>query len=260
MKPNDADLLESTGLFGNVATPDEVENDGSFQEWAAGARCSYWVGVVLLGTFLTGFINAAPARVTDPAWQLNLIGLLLASGSIALIGTLLICLARTFNQSDRKLLNRAQLMRKLAPWVALGWLLLIPLQLFLGVRLINSQASTERDQLQILQRTASDVRNANSEMALRSALAQLPNEPPPPRLTVPLEVAKANVLAQFQKTINAAKNNLDQRNTARWETWVKEAFRNSLQSLLLSMGFLAIGKNRHFPHSPEKRSRRGSRS
>lgn len=256
MKPNDADLLESSAVFGNVATPDEVENDGTAREWAAGARCSYWVGVVLLGTFLTSLINAVPPRLADTAWQLNLISLLLASGAITLIGALLVCLARTFDQSDRQLLNRAQLVRKLAPWVATGWLLLIPVQLFLGVRLINNQASTERAQLQILERSARDVRNANSEMDLRSALAQLPNEPPPPRLTVPLEVAKANVLAQFQKTINAAKNNLDQRNTARWENWVKEAFRNTLQGLLLTLGFLALGKNRLRRDPIVSRSRR----
>jgi hypothetical protein len=67
-----------------------------------------------------------------------------------------------------------------------------------------------------------------------------------PRLTVPLEVAKANLLAQFQKTINTFENRQDQGTSNRWQTWLKEALRNSLQAFVLAAGFLAIGKNRSF--------------
>ena len=146
MVPEDAELFEGGGLFDDAAIPDDIRKEGSTREWAAGARYTYWVGVVLLGSFLTGLINAAPPRLADPTWQLNVIGLLLGSGGMALIGSLLLCLARVFNQSDRQIQNRALLVRKLATWVALGWLLLIPLQLFLGVRLINSQGSSELEQ------------------------------------------------------------------------------------------------------------------
>ncbi len=97
---------------------------------------------------------------------------------MALIGSLLLCLARVFNQSDRQIQNRALLVRKLATWVALGWLLLIPLQLFLGVRLINSQSSSELEQIQAFERVAKAVRDANSELELRQAMAQEPPFPP----------------------------------------------------------------------------------
>lgn len=244
MVPSDAELFETGGLFESVATPEEMVKEGSTREWAAGARYTYWVGVVLLGSFLTGLINAAPPRFTDPAWQLSLISLLLGSGVTALIGALLICLARIFDQSDRQLQNRARLVRRLATWVALGWLLLIPLQLFLGVRLINSQGKSELEQIQALERYAKSVRDANSEFELRQAMAQMPNQPPLPALTVPFPVAKANLLAQFQKTINTAKNNQEQGSSNRLQIWMKEAFRNCLQSLLLTVGFLAIGKHR----------------
>ena len=254
MVPEDAELLESSGLFGDVATPDEFVKEGSSKEWAAGARYSYWVGFVLLGTFITGLINAAPPRFTDPAWQLNLISLLLGSGVIALIGALLICLARIFDQSDRQLQKRAQLVRKLATWVALGWLLLIPLQLFLGMRVMNNQGRSELEQIQALERFAKSVRDANSELELRQAMAQVPNQPPLPPLTVPVPVAKANLLAQFQKTINTAKNNQEQGSSNRLQNWLKEAFRNSLQSLLLTAGFLALGKHRLLEDSSKPRS------
>jgi hypothetical protein len=259
MVPEDAELFEGGGLFDDAAIPDDIRNEGSTREWAAGARYTYWVGVVLLGSFLTGLINAAPPRLADPTWQLNVIGLLLGSGGMALIGSLLLCLARVFNQSDRQIQNRALLVRKLATWVALGWLLLIPLQLFLGVRLINSQGSSELEQIRGIERVAKAVRDANSEFELQQAMAQVPNQPPLPPLTVPLPVAKANLLAQFQKTINTAKNNQDLGSANRLQIWLKEAFRNSIQSLLLALGFLALGKHRLVEDSSKSQAEEGFR-
>jgi hypothetical protein len=259
MVPKDAELFENRGLFDDVATPEDIRKEGLTREWAGAARYTFWVGVVLLGSFLTGLINAAPPRLADPAWQLNLIGLLLGSGGMALIGSLLICLARVFDQSDRQIQNRAQLVRKLATWVALGWLLLIPLQLFLGVRLINSQGSSELEQIQGIERVAKAVRDANSEFELRKAMALVPNQPPLPPLTVPLPVAKANLLAQFQKTINTAKNNQDLGSSNRLQIWLKEAFRNSIQSLLLALGFLALGKHRLLEDFSKSQSQGGFR-
>ena len=254
---NDANHNDNAGLFDDVVSPEEIRRESLNREWSAISRSAYWVGAVLLGSFLVGLINAAPPRLLDPAWQLNLIGLLLGSGAMALIGALLICLARLFNLSDSQLQKRVQLVRKLAVWVALGWLLLIPLQLFLGVRLINSKGSEEIQQIQSLERIAKAVRDSNSEFELREALAQVPNQPPLPPLTVPLPVAKANLLAQFQKTVNTAKNNQEQGSSNRLQVWIKEAFRNSLQSVLLSLGFMAIGKDRFIEDFTKKPGQRG---
>jgi hypothetical protein len=87
----------------------------------------------------------------------------------------------------------------------------------------------------------------------------MPNQPPLPQLTVPLDIGKANLLAQFQKAINTAKNRHQEGSSTRWQTWAREAFRNSLQSLLLGLGFLAIGKNRMF-EAPASTPSRSSRS
>lgn len=223
---------------------DDVRRENRAKEWADGARYIHWVGIVLLASFLLTFINAFPLQLNDLRWQLNFISLLMNGGGGALIGALLICMGRLFNLGDRQIQSRALLVRTLASWVAIGWLLLIPLQLFLGVRLINSQASKELGQIKTFERIARDVRNSTSEEELRAAMAKVPNTPPLPRLTVPLEIAKANLLNQFQKSINTVKNRLDESNSSRWKTWMQQAVRNSLQCVLLGMGYLAIGKNR----------------
>lgn len=240
----DADLFADAELWANAAAEDDVRKETRARDFSDGSRYTHWVGLALLGTFLVGLINALPLRITDQAWQLNLISILLNGGGMALVGALLIRIARLFDFSERQVQKRAELVRSLATWVAIGWLLLIPLQLFLGVRLINSQAGGELGQIQAFENISRAVRNANTEEELRTAMAKIPNQPPLPRLTVPLEVAKANLLAQFQKTINTAKNRQDEGSSSRWQNWMKEAFRNSLQCVMLSLGFLALGKNR----------------
>lgn len=260
-----SELRGDVGLFGQAVNEDDVRQESRANEWADGARYIHWVGIVLLGFFLVSFLNALPPRFSDLTWQLNTIALVMNGGAGALLGALLVCVGRLFNTGDRQIQSRALLVRSLASWVAIGWLLLIPMQLFLGVRLINSQAGQEIGQIKTFERIATAVRNSNTEDELRAAMAQVPNQPPLPKLTVPLEIAKANLLAQFQKSVNAAKTRQDEGSSNRWQTWMKEAFRNSLQCLLLGTGFLAIGKNRILNPSaqasvPSKRSRSHSRA
>lgn len=225
----------------------ELINERRWKDRADAARFTFWGGITLVAAFLVPLFNLVPVKAQDPTWQLNLISNLMTNGIWAFIGTLLICLARVLNPSDRMIRNRTLLVRNLASWVALGWLLLIPLQLFLSIRLINSISAGEIGEIQNLQRVSRQVSSAASEDDLRSAMARIPNQPPMPRLTVPVEVAKTNLLSQLQSNLNAAKNRQEQRSSSRWQTWLREAFRNSLQCAILAFGFLAIGKKRNIP-------------
>jgi hypothetical protein len=230
-------LAESVG-------EEELAKERRLKEHADGARILYWVGVSFIGTSLVPLINLAPVRLSDPSWQLSVISLLMANGVWALLGALLICLARLLNGSDRTLRSRALLVRNLSSWVAVGWLLFIPLQLFMSMRVINSLAGQEIAEIQNFQRISRTVRNVTTEDQLRAALAEIPNQRPLPRLNVPVEVARTNILSQFQRNIIAAKNRQEQRTSDRWQIWLKESFRNSMQCLLLALGYLAIGKKR----------------
>lgn len=262
--PNVASEQESsaeTGLFGSDISDQDFRRENLKKTWADGARYIHWVGIAFLASFLIPLLNVVPPQFTEPAWQINLISLITSGGMGALLGALLITVAHLFNLSDRQIQNRALLVRTLASWVALGWLLLIPLQLFLGVRLINTQAGQEIAQIENLKGITRAVRNATTEQELRAAMAKVPNTPPLPSLTVPLEVAKANLLSQFQKNISTFENRQEQESSNRWQTWLKEALRNSLQCLVLATGFLAIGKNRSFRGvNADGSSSRGKRS
>ena len=244
------DLRQDFEALADSVSESDLVKERRLKDRADMARVSFWVGVTLLGIFLVPLINLAPARFTDPVWQLNFISLLMSNGAWSLLGVLLICLARLLNDSDRMIRNRALLVRNLASWIALAWLLLIPLQLFVSIRLINTLGTRELGEIQNVQRVNRLVSNATTEAEVRSALAQIPNQPPLPRLTVSLDIAKANLLGQIQRNINAAKNRQEQRASDRWQTWLKEAFRNGIQCSLLALGYLAIGKKRNLSMAP----------
>lgn len=260
----DPERPSQTGLIDDaLITEEDIRRETQTREWMDGARYIHWVGMALVGSFLGSWIGALPARFADPTWQLNLIALVLGSGGVALLGALLICIARLFNLNDRQIQNRALLVRTLSSWVALGWLLLIPLQLFISVRLLNSQARQEVAQIQNFESISREVRNSTSEEQLRAAFGRIPNQPPLPRITVPLEVAKANLLSALQKNINSARNNQETASSNRWQAWMKEALRNTVQTLMFVVGFLALGKNRILdPRGPASSSKasRSSRS
>ncbi len=225
----------------------DLNQERRWKERADAARFTFWSGVTLVAVAFLPLINLVPLQIKDGAWQLNLISVLMSNGIWALLGALLICLARVLNQGDRMIRNRALLVRNLSSWVALGWLLLIPLQLFVSVRLINTLSAQELGEIQNVQRVSRQVSSATTEEQLREAMARIPNQPPMPKLNVPVESAKTNLLFQLQSNLNAAKNRQEQRSSNRWQTWLREAFRNTFQCGILAFGFLAIGKKRNIP-------------
>jgi hypothetical protein len=225
----------------------ELLKERRWKDRADSARYTFWCGSALIAAFVIPLINVVPIQIKDPAWQLNLIGTLLNHGIWALLGVLLICLARLLNHNDRMIRDRALFMRTVASWLALGWLLLIPLQLFISVRLVNATNAAEIGEIQTLQRVSRQVSGANTEDELRLAVSRIPNQPPMPRLTVPVEMAKTNLLGQLQRNLNAAKNIQEQRSSKRWQSWLRDSMRNSLQCVILATGFLAIAKKRNIP-------------
>jgi cytochrome b561 len=238
--------MDDSGLFPEEINTQDVHFENRSRKMADGARFIHWVGIALLGTFLVNLLNGIPPRFSDPSWQLNLLTLLISNGGVALLGTLLVCLARLFNLNDPQIQTRTLLVRKLATWVALGWLLLIPLQLFLGVRIVNDQAGREIEQIQLSKRVSAEVKKATTEDQVRKAVSQLPNTTPLPRFTVPLAEAKANLLEQIDRNTNVLTTRHLQISSNRWQTFIKEAIRNCLQCVLLWLGFFAIGKRRAF--------------
>jgi hypothetical protein len=84
----------------------------------------------LLVVFAVMVLNAAlPLRLVDPSWLQGLIQFLLSQGFLPLIALVLVPLAVVINPKSSRLCRRRDRFSRLALVAALGFALLIPLQL-----------------------------------------------------------------------------------------------------------------------------------
>lgn len=88
------------------------------------------VALALLVVFAATVLNGAlPLRLLDPRWLLGLIQVLLSQGFLPLIALVLLQLAVVLNPNSSRLRRRRDRCSRLALVAALGFALLVPLQL-----------------------------------------------------------------------------------------------------------------------------------
>ena len=137
-----------------------------------------WVALGLFIVFLAILLAAMlPLEILDSRWQVKVISALLGSASLPLMGVVLMLFANFIDEEVRPIGSKISLLRRLAGFAAIGFLLLIPLQITAGSRLLNQQSGNEVTQLKVLQRAADAIRSANNEADLKTALRQLPGAP-----------------------------------------------------------------------------------
>ncbi len=144
-----------------------------------------------------------PPRLTDPFWQLAFTSALCTNGFLALLAVLLLNLAAALLPEAEWLVGRRQLVGGLCRWVALAFLLLIPLQGLAAWRALDwAGAAESRSASQSLQRIAQfrqAVVSANSVAALQANLAAIQAPPLGPQdQRQELAAIKADLLAQLQ--------------------------------------------------------------
>jgi hypothetical protein len=120
---------------------------------------------VLYGTIVLG--AALPARVLDPAWQLQLIAELVNASAFPLVGLALLHLGADLDPDDPRLAARRSLCARLAVLAALGFLLLVRPQAVAAWQQQGSTASARASEL----RRAVDA--ATSPADLQRSLAAL---------------------------------------------------------------------------------------
>jgi len=137
--------------------------------------------LLLLVFVLAVALPLLPPRLADPFWQLAFTSALCSNGFLALLAVLLINLAAALEPEAEWLLGRRQLVGSLCRWVALAFLLLIPLQGLAAWRALAwTSAAESRGASQGLQRIAQfrqAVVRANSVAALQANLAAIQAPP-----------------------------------------------------------------------------------
>ncbi len=163
-----------------------------------------WVAIALFIVFLAILLAAMlPLEILDSRWQVRVISALLGSSSLPLIGVVLMLLANYIDEEFSPFGSKIRLIRRLAGFAAIGFLLLIPLQITAGTRLLNQQSGNEVSQLKVLQGAADSIRSANNEEDLKNALRKLPGAPNNLNrpLGAPLPQVKAALISRLDPAV-----------------------------------------------------------
>ncbi|MEA5442052.1 hypothetical protein [Cyanobium gracile] len=204
------------------------------------------IGLVSIGLGLAVLVfSSLPVRLLDPVWQLQLSGALTAAGFSLLIGSLLVCTAGAFPGSAQPIGNNVKLLRNICTWVAILYLVLIPIQLYAGMRVLRQQSSEEGRTQAIWKKFKRQLEATSNEQELRTLLGQLPQPINlPAKLDQPFGSFKQTIVAQADSRFNALAYQTDQARSKRLQGFISEAANNSIKSLLMATGFAALAQGK----------------
>jgi hypothetical protein len=188
-----------------------------------------------------------PFQPLDPAWQWRLSNALINGAFLPLLALALLQIGVSLDPGDPLLRQRQRLFRQLAVAAALGFLLLLPLQLSAGLRQQSADGSAQVQRIQGAERRLAQLRQATAAAAsnaeLNASLLRLSGPVlGPADLANPLPLLKAQVNAVFdqaQAQINRDRAALPPVTAA---TALPELPRSSLACLLLATAFAGFAR------------------
>jgi hypothetical protein len=205
----------------------------------------YWAGFALLGIYAITVLAAAwPLRLLDPAWIERVCGSLRGGVSFPIIALVLILLGAYLDnpQSSSTYLPR---LSWLSFWVALGFVLMVPLQTWASVSLLVRLGDLEQAQIGVYSRGLERIRLATTEAQLAGAISSIPGAPviTPGSLTVPLPQARQMLIQQIEPQLRLRSNQLKEEAERRWKGAMPRLFKDALVAIFSALSFAAIGRN-----------------
>ena len=216
-------------------------------------------GLALMAVSLNSLVfSLFPLQLTSPDWLLRVINALLANSPQLLLGILVLLVARILNGRDLKLAKRVDWIETAARWWGILLLLSIPLQIYAGTTSIEQREASEKTNIMHLRQMLEMIKTAKNETQLRQVAAGNPNLPNLPSLTIllsspnlpnlapqleaPFPAAKERIIANLNSKLNAALKERLRLNPERWQSFIADAIRSSIQAGLLATAFLKITK------------------
>lgn len=204
------------------------------------------VALVLFVLFATLVAGAVwPVQLLNPLWQLRLAGSLVNGAPFALLGLALLQIAVELGPHDPVLQRRQRLCSQLAVIVALGFLLLLPLQGVAGLQQSRSTTSAQSTRISSAERRLVVLRQAvasatsNEEINERLQRLQGPVLGPAD-IAQPLPLLKAQVGAVLdQAAMQIARERQATPPTNPWRL-LPELLRNGIACLALALCFAAL--------------------
>ena len=98
----------------------------------------HWIGIAIIGYALIGLLfEAWPLALLKPEW-LQKVNLAFMSSSIFFLGGFFLIIAASFvDPSSDLLAKRAKFAQRMASWLAILYILLIPLQMYAGHKIMQ---------------------------------------------------------------------------------------------------------------------------
>jgi hypothetical protein len=208
-----------------------------------------WVAVALFIVFLAILLAAMlPLELLDSRWQVRVISALLGSSSLPLIGMVMMLLANYLNDGFSPFGTNVPLLRRLAAFAAIGFLLLIPLQIIAGTRLLNQQSGNEIGQLKVLQGAADAIRTSNNEADLKNALRRLPGAPNNLNrpLGAPLPQVKAALISRLDPAVKRLQNQVEEAKKDRLQKALGIWIRDAGMAAGYAIGFSGLGSFKEY--------------
>ena len=203
-----------------------------------------WAAIALFIVFLAILLAAMlPLEILDSRWQVRVISALLGSSSLPLIGVVLILFSNFLDENVSPIGSKISLLRRLSGFAAIGFLLLIPLQITAGSRLLNQQSGNEVTQLKVLQRAADAIRSSNNEADLKNALRQLPGAPSnlDRPLAAPLPQVKDALISRLDPAVKRLQSQVDEAKQNRLQQALGIWIRDAGMAAGYAIGFSGLG-------------------
>ena len=205
--------------------------------------------VIVFGVLYIVLVASAaiPVRLLDYVWISRVTATLINGSSLPLLALLVLVLACRLFPEDEILQRRRDFFSRLATAAALGFLLLVPLNTYLGViQHLNDREQSRRldDSERRLTTYRNAVASAASPAALQANLAKLgAPKLEPAALSLPLPELQARLRQSFDlAAAQIAERRQVLATTTTWKTRLIDSLRIVVSSLALAFGFAAFAR------------------
>ena len=204
-----------------------------------------WVSIAFFGAFIftvTGQLY--PYSILLPAWQSQLTITIISYGYMPLLAVCLVLAADRLEDysalSNWQRLNRTnfiKLLTNLSLIAAMGFILLVPLQIYTAMTINKQTLAQGLKTLEVAKRSLPAIEQSQTEAQLRKALQGFPGLSQQGSLQVPLEKAKSDLLASLTPQVKQLETNLRQQHIGRWQKSIVQIVFNSGISLSYAVGY-----------------------
>ena len=227
-----------------IVEPDEFSPPNPFLIGLADGVHS--IGFVIIAFFVINVLSQIfPLSLFNPVWLQKASTTLMMNGVTPLIGAVFILISPLANPVSIGLENRAWLVRRLATFAAIGYLLLIPIQAYAGLKLMSLEKQKQEDILGRVQEAAEDIRNSRTAGQLRAAYELIPGDKPilGDQFTQPVDVIRDQLLDQITPNIKRAEVAFSERIAQLWKDWIPVFAQNVFRLVVLFFGYASIAQD-----------------